>query len=143
MFIPEFQCFGVDVILNFIKKPLNSPAQSFLRYGGFLESVPAGKLHLPVLQVTWTYGDPYRNSLKLPLGELESRTESVPVIYLHSVAVCLELLPELLHLVKDGCALGITLIYRYHHHLDRRKCRREDKAVVISVCHDKRPHKAC
>ena len=58
------------------------------------------------------------------------------------MALGLEGLLDLVHLVQHEVPLLVALVDRDHHHLDRGEGRREDEAVVVAVGHDQGAHQA-
>jgi len=140
--IAELESLCVDVVLNLVKKRCNHVCNTFLRVRSLLAGITACKLHSTVLEVTSTHCKTYRNTLELPLCELESRTESVTAVDLDSDALRLEFLLECCHLVEDGIVHSLILSCdRNHHHLDRSELRRKHETVVVSVSHDEGSHK--
>ena len=140
MSIPVIQCLIVYGILNIDEKVLNVPVHAFERNGLLLESVAPVNLHSAVLEIAGTHCKPYRHALELPLGELESRTEGIPVVNLHTVSGRLKGRLYLIHLGEHGRMLLVSPVNRNHNHLDRCEGRRENESVVVSVSHHESAH---
>ena len=94
-----------------------------------------------VVKVTRAHGEAYRNALKLPLGELEPRTEVVAIVDFDRMSFRLKGLLELSHLLKDPGLFLFCLEYRNHHDLDGSELRRKDKTVIVAMGHHKGTHK--
>ena len=141
MSIPVIQRLIVYGILNIDEEVLNVPVHALERNSLLLESIAPVNLHCAVLEIAGSHCKPYRHALELPLGELESRTEGIPVVNLHAVSRSLESRLDLVHLGEHGRMLLVGPVDRYHDHLNRREGRRENESVVISVSHHESAHK--
>ena len=139
--VAEIQSLCINIVLNVLQKVLDSFSETLYRNGNLLKGVAAGKFHGACSQIARSHGKTYRNSLEFPFSELESRTQSVPVINLDRVSVRLKFLFQLSHLLENRLvALGILADNRHNHNLNRSKFRRKNKTVVISVSHNEGTH---
>ena len=143
MCIPVCQCLAVDILLDVHEEVLNILVHSLERDSLLLESVTSVYLNSTVLEVAGTHCKPYRHALELPLGELEARTEGIPVVNLDAMSSRLKGRLYLIHLGEHGRMLLVSPVNRNHNHLDRCESRRKNQSVVIAVSHHESTHKPC
>ena len=138
--LAEVVGFPVDIGLDVIQQLADVGIEPVQRHGFFLQGVAPVYLNRTGSEVARSHGQPHRNALEFPFGELEAGTQGVAVVDLHALAQGLKALLYLLHFLQDGIALFFRFIDRNHHHMDRGESRGQDQAVVVSVGHDQRAH---
>ena len=139
--ITECESLLIDVFLNVIQQFGNMLRNAFTGYGSLLSGVPACNFKCAFSKVTRPHCYTHRHSLELPFGELEARTESVPVVNLHADVCLFEFSLDFIHLRDYGLVVLVSFVNRHHNHLDRSQGRRQHESVVIAVSHYERTHK--
>ena len=134
--------FVVDVLLNIVKQGVDVLLYALQAHCLLGEGVAAGYFHGAGSEVACAHCKADRNTLELPLGKFESRTQSVAVIDFHAVPEGLETCLQLVELGNHCIVLLSCAVNRHHNYLNRGESRRQNESVVVSVSHNQRSHKA-
>ncbi len=133
----------VDILLNVFEQGVDVIGYAGERCGFFFKRVTAHQFDCAVLDVACSDYKTNWHAFEFVVGELEARALVVGVVILDGDSEFVQTFNYRHHFFGDGGKLFCILEYRYDYNLYRSQMRRQNKAVVVGVGHDKGAHQAC
>src|SRR2546425_6201404 len=136
MLLAELQRALKKRLLNRLEHTGNSLGETRLRHGSLLAVIPASQNDLILLQVLRPDFDSKWHAALFPVVELPSRTVLFPCVDFEADSSRCEWRRKVIDGLHDAIAFFGLPENRHDGNLSCRQPRRDNDAVVITVCHD-------